>query len=283
MDITSILLLILLGGIAGVAGGLLGIGGGLIMTPSLFFYFRGVGIPDDVLTPLSIGTGLLCTWVISVSSAVHHHARGATNIRAAILCGLAAACAAAATSIWITTASWFTPALFQRVFAIFLMAVAVKMIVSRGTNKKTDGAESDDTESDDSRGTVVPLFPTLVGGTLAGTIASAVGIGGGMVLVPLYERFMKMKMHVAVGTSSATIVIITLAAVITFMARGPALSISASSIGYVDFKLAAILAIPAAMTTGLGVSLAHRMNRARLRQVFGALALLVSIRLFLGI
>ena len=276
MDISSVFLLILLGGLAGVAGGLLGIGGGLILTPSLFFFFREAGVPEDVLTPLAIGTGLLCTWVISLSSAIHHHSRGATNLRTAIICGLTAASAAAATSIWVTTAPWFTPDLFQRVFAFFLMAVAIRMMLPGAADNNKKAREADD-ES------VIRPLPIIFGGAIAGFVASTVGIGGGMVLVPLYERLLKMKIRLAVGTSSATIVIITLAAVVTFVVRGSGLSITASSIGFVDFKLAAILAIPAAITTRLGVSIAHRINRQRLRQIFGVLALLISIRLFLGI
>jgi uncharacterized membrane protein YfcA len=196
-------------------------------------------------------------------------------IKTAIVCGIAAAVAAWATSAWITTASWFTADLFQRVFAAFLLLVAVRMIFLQSTGLEM--ASQPENNDDTARPAAL-----IAGGGLAGLVASMVGVGGGIVLVPLYERFMRINIRSAVGTSSATIVLVTLFATLSLAAHGPDVAVTTTAIGYVDLKYAAIMALPAALTTRFGVSLAHRIDRSRLRQAFGILALLVSVRLFLG-
>ncbi len=276
MELSEVFLFLAVGSLAGLAGGLLGIGGGLIFTPTLFFYFKSTGIPDEYVVPLSIGTGLMCTWVVALSSAIGHYQRDAVHIGTALTCGVAAAFGVWATSVWITTSAWFTAGIFQHVFAVFLVIVAARMIVPARSGKSTRARSEE---------SLVVRHPAAVvaGGGIAGFVASLVGVGGGIVLVPLYTRFFNMNIRLAVGSSSATIVIITLTAILAFAVQGSGLAISSTALGYVDLKYAAILAVPAAITARFGVALAHRLDRTRLRRIFGILALLVAGRLFLGI
>jgi len=284
MDLIDVWMLAAAGGAAGFVGGLLGVGGGLIFTPVLFFYFQSIGIPDEHVTPLAIGTGLLCTLVVALASAIGHRQKKAIEVRLALLSGLASVLAIFFTLKLITTSSWYTPRIYRVVFSAFLFMVASRMIWQSFSSEDTDSDPSGDRSAGSfaAEHSALRKFTSCVlGGSLAGMIASAVGVGGGIVLVPLYDRYLALPIRRAIGTSSATIVLITAAAVIAYMMDGSGLSITESSIGYVEFRRAIILSVPAALFAGVGVHFAHKTNQKRLRFIFAVLALLVALRLSL--
>lgn len=67
----ELLLLLLVGLVAGVLAGLLGIGGGIIFTPVLFLLFEGAGVEDPVLW--TIASGLFCTFIAASGSIVRQY------------------------------------------------------------------------------------------------------------------------------------------------------------------------------------------------------------------
>jgi len=286
MEMIDVFMLALAGGAAGFVGGLLGVGGGLIFTPVLFFYFQSIGIPDELVTPLAIGTGLLCTLVVAISSAIGHWKKEAIDLRIALFCGLASVTAIVATMKLITTSSWYTPDLYRVVFSVFLVIVAIRMIWRSFTPTNADvGLDGgrDSSHFANQPGGFRKFTSCVLGGSLAGMIASAVGVGGGIILVPMYDRYLGLPIRRAMGTSSATIVFITLAAVVGYMMTGIDPAITKSSVGYVEFSRAFILSVPAALSARAGVHFAHKVNQRLLRIVFALLALLVALRLLLDV
>lgn len=93
MSPTLLALLVAAGALGGFIAGLVGVGGGIIFTPVLLFTFRGLGIEDPILTPLTLGSGLLCTFAASASGAVAQARKGAIDWRTALTAGGVAAVA----------------------------------------------------------------------------------------------------------------------------------------------------------------------------------------------
>ena len=106
---------------------------------------------------------------------------------------------------------------------------------------------------------------------LAGGLSSGLlGIGGGIVLVPLLTRFLRLDQKRAQATSLAILVFTALAAALAYRAAGA-----------VDLRLAALLALGAVFGVRLGALWAHRLPSATLRRAFGLFAFLVGLRLLL--
>jgi len=63
-----IILLIILGVLAGLMAGFFGVGGGLLFSPILFFLFTSL----EVASPVSwtVGTALFCTFIAASSSTI---------------------------------------------------------------------------------------------------------------------------------------------------------------------------------------------------------------------
>lgn len=264
-----LLILLLVGAIGGFIAGLIGIGGGVIFGPALFFVFQSAGIQDPVLTPLTVGTSLLCTLAASASGAVAQHRARAIDVQTALVAGGLATFAVVAVGRFVTTQPWYDSQAFQALLGVVLLVVVVRMLTKRGADNNslsTDGAR---------RG---PVRLASIGAT-AGSLSALAGIGGGVVLVPLYNGIVKLPLKVASGTSTASIVLITGAGVLTYIALGLDAPVPDGTFGYVSWKASAALALPAIVTARLGVLTAHRVDVRIIRYVFAALAAFVAVRL----
>lgn len=257
---------------AGFLAGLVGIGGGVIFTPVLFGIYGVLDVPSGVRTPLTVGTGLFCTGLAAGASAVYHARRGAVDLRMALGVGLASAVAVGLVSRFGVTRSWYDASLFQLLFATVLLVVVVRMV---------RGETSVPLSVSDAEG---PGWGVWMGtGTAAGTVAAAVGVGGGVVLIPAYHRWLRLPMHRAVGTSSATILLISALSTIAYFLLGLGVAGRPGfALGYVDVGTGFVLAGPAVVGAQGGVALAHRFETQWLRWSFALLAVIVAGRLVWG-
>ncbi|GMQ81710.1 MAG: sulfite exporter TauE/SafE family protein [Rhodothermia bacterium] len=306
--LTEIILLVFAGIAAGFVGGLVGVGGGLIFAPVLLFYFQGIGVPQEVIAPLTIGSSLFCTLVVSLSSAHSQYQKMAVDSKMALNVGSASAIAIVLMTFFITTTSWYNATVFKIVFASLLIFVALQMFLSTAARRDTqpslasnapDDSSAPDTSSapdgtfepvgfnamDDSTHEPKPVgaFGLLATGVAVGVVATAAGLGGGIVMVPVYHRVFKMPMIRSAGTSSATIVLVSVVGVISYAYSGWGLNLAPLSVGYVDVGRALLLSVPAAFTARIGVRMAHRFDAAVLRKSFAVVAFVVAFRLLMSV
>jgi hypothetical protein len=266
---------------AGVVAGLVGVGGGVIFTPVLFAVYGALDVPAAVRTPLTVGTGLFGTGLAAGASALHHLRRNAVVPRMAVGVGLASAAAVGLVSSFVVTRPWYDASLFQLLFATVLLVVVARMV--RGTpDASGPGGAADSTGG--RAGESAGGWGSWIGtGTAAGAVAAAVGVGGGVVLVPAYSRWLRLPFHRAVGTSSATILVISACSVVAYGGLGAGLDGRPPfALGYVDVGTGLLLAGPAVVGAQAGTALAHRISTTWLRWSFAALAVVVAGRLVIG-
>lgn len=272
MDPIHLLILVAAGLAAGFVAGLIGVGGGIIFAPVLFFYYQAIGVSSTAIAPLTIGSSLFCTLIAALISAWAQYDRKAVLTRVAVSVGTFSAIAVFLMTRFVTTQPWYDGTAFQIVFSFILLVLVTRMVV-RPRNDAIEGGHEHRRFS----------WPVLVGtGTAAGAVASAAGVGGGVVLVPAYTHFFGLPIHVATGTSSATIVLISLVGVLNYAWLGQDAAVPELALGYVDVIRALTLALPAMITAHLGVWTAHKINRRALRLSFATLAGIVAVRLLWG-
>lgn len=270
MDPLQLLILVAAGLAAGFVAGLIGVGGGVIFAPILFFYYQAVGVPETVIAPLTIGSSLFCTLVAAVVSAWTQYSRKSVHTRVALQVGAFSALAILLMTRFVTTQPWYDGTDFQIVFSAVLLIVVVRMVI-RPSEREVDDAR------DGGRRFGWPLLAGT--GGAAGVVAAAAGVGGGVVLVPVYSHLLRLPIHRAAGTSSATIVLIAAVGVVTYAWIGWNEPLPHTAVGYVDAVRSLLLSIPAIFTAHLGVSAAHRINRRALRLSFAGIAVVVAVRL----
>lgn len=110
----------------------------------------------------------------------------------------------------------------------------------------------------------------ITAGIATGIISGLVGIGGGVLLVPILLYVFRADMHTAAGTSLAIIIPTALAGAVSHFARGS-----------VDLRLAALLTIGAIAGAFLGTWLGHALPAVTLKRIFSVILLIVSFTILL--
>jgi uncharacterized membrane protein YfcA len=211
---TDLLLLLLGGAAAGAFGALLGLGGGVLIVPLLTIGF-------NVPLAAAVGTSLISVVATSAgAAALNVRARRAdVRLGIALAPGTVLGAAVGGAIAWI-----FPEYLLTGAFAALMVYIGVVLLRSAGRpSGASDGAPIDPSAPD---GPGAPAYrahrlPLAMGGSLGvGILSSLLGVGGGIVQVPLMRLVMGAPMAVAAATSNYLIGITAAAAAYAYLLRG---------------------------------------------------------------
>jgi uncharacterized membrane protein YfcA len=111
----------------------------------------------------------------------------------------------------------------------------------------------------------------IVLGLVAGTLGGLVGIGGGIIIVPVLVYLFGLTQHQAQGTTLALMVPpIGLLAALEYY-KG----------GYVDLRAAGLICIGFFVGGFIGGKLSVEFSEEVLRKLFGAMLLLIALRMII--
>jgi hypothetical protein len=269
MTLIHFLLFVAMGCGIGFLAGLFGVGGGFIMVPILILSFEHSGVPPSVLTHIAIGTSLFVVVFASIMSAYQHRKQGNIDWRSVFVIGFSSALTAFATT---RLAAALSGKHLQVAFAIIVMTAAVRMLTEGVTQAQKKLELS-------SR----PSNVGLVGvGLTTGIVSGLAGIGGGVFSIPLMYYFLKMPLKLAIGTSSATIVITALFSVSGYILNGMGRAgLPEWSLGFVDLQRGIALAIGTLLLARVGAYVSFKTHPYRLRKLFALFVILISIYILL--
>lgn len=117
----------------------------------------------------------------------------------------------------------------------------------------------------------ISWLPVALIGGLAGIMSGLLGVGGGVVIVPLLVLFVGFSQHQAHATSLAAVIPIASVGALTYAWEGE-----------IHFGYAALFAVGSLVGAPLGARLMSRMSESRLRTVFGFVSITVGIFLVVG-
>jgi uncharacterized protein len=108
----------------------------------------------------------------------------------------------------------------------------------------------------------------LASGVLGGFFGGLLGLGGGIIMIPLMTWLAKITQHQAHGTSLVAIVFTAIVGAATYY-----------MLGGVDWKIALIIAISATITARFGAHYAHSLPEKKLKMAFGFFLIFASTML----
>lgn len=259
--LTTLLLYLVLGAVAGVVAGLFGIGGGLLIVPVLIFSFTLQGMSPDVLTHAAVATSLATIVITSISSMRAHQQKGAIRweLFKPLACGIAIGAV-----VGVKVAGQMSGPGLQIAFGIFVLLVAVQMAF---------GLKPDAGERAASNGGLAAA------GSVIGGLSSIFGIGGGTLTVP-YLSWRRISMQQAVATSAACGLPIALVGALTNVVEGWGhTSLAQWSLGYVYLPAFAGIVLTSSLFAKTGARLAHSLPGPLLKKIFAVFLLVVGVRL----
>jgi uncharacterized membrane protein YfcA len=272
-----IVLLLIGGGVAaGLFGSLLGLGGGILIVPLLTL---GFGLP--LIT--AVGVSLVCVIVTSGAAAGVYLERRVANLRLGMTLELFTAIGALTGGL----VAFLVPERFlDLLFAALLAYVGLTIgrrrdpapepeIVTSGVASGRAGDAADALASLEARLSapgyrVQRLGFGVIGSVFAGVVSALLGIGGGLVKVPVMHVVMGVPLRVATATSNLMIGITASAGAIVYLLRGG-----------IDPYVAAPTAIGVFLGATLGSRTAHRIDLRVLRGLFVVILLYTALQMLL--
>ena len=120
--------------------------------------------------------------------------------------------------------------------------------------------------------TLSAIIILVIIGLLAGILSGLVGIGGGIIMVPLFIFFLGLNQHNAQGLSLAVMLPpVTFLAVYNYHTAGDG--------GNIDWKVAILVSTLFIIGGFLGSKLALQIDQRMLKKIFGVFMLIVAIKL----
>lgn len=266
MDPILLLLAALVIGLAaGLLSGMFGIGGGIIMVPALM----AVGILGQF--NVATAASLFAIIFLSPTGSYVHLKANHLNVKYGLVLGISGVLGGV---IGAYVSNPLSQDWLEGGFALFALAMGIQMTVKNGRKTppppdKKETCTHDDDRKESSECDVRRPYPYLVLlGIGAGILAGFMGVGGGLIIVPVL-LMLGVGIHVAVGTSLMAIIFTASAGVATKAAIIPAL-----------LPVLVVVAIPLAVggciAAYAGAQIAERTRSRELSRYFSVLLFVIS-------
>lgn len=264
--------LFLIGGLAGVLGALLGLGGGVFLVP---FFVLVLHMPMHMAVGISLTTVIATSSVVSAGTA----GRRLMNMRLGMTLEVATTAGALAGGLVATTLSART---LQGLFGIVAAATAIVMLtrlerrnvrpISVGASTGRLGGRFYEAESGGVVVYSVRRLPLgLAASFIAGSVSSLLGVGGGIIKVPVLNAWCGVPLRAAAATSAFMIGVTATVGAFIYFWHGQVVPTIAA---------AAVLGVLAGSRAGFAVGARARAKWLKLLMavVLGIVSVLMFVR-----
>ncbi len=258
MTTTAILATVGLGVIAGLLGGLAGVGGSMVMLPGLHMIF---GDEPASVHHLYMASAMTVNVAVAFPAAIkHHRAKAVRTDLLPVLIGTTLAGIVAG----VLVSNQVNGNVLRYLLAAFIFsycAMNLRRIIS-GHQEHVAGAS--------------PSTRHLaISGAVTGFVGGLLGLGGGVLLVPMLQILCRLPLRQSIATSSAVICITAVA--------GAGLKLGTlhehSQSWAWALLLAALMAPTAIVASLVGAGLTHSLPVKTVRAVITVLLMVVAVRL----
>ena len=247
----------ILGLLTGMTASMLGIGGGVLLVPLLHILF-GLEMHE------AVGTSLFIVFFLSSLAAFSYLREKLTLWKL----GLAFGCGGVPGAYVGSVVSYMVPSTLLRIaFSILVLYLSIRMWRKKSPSK---GGKMISKKSL-NLGEPKTMLLLLLLGFMAGFLSGLLGIGGGVVVVPIMNLLLGIPIHNSIATSVLTVVITTLAGSSTHIVMGG-----------VRYDVGLWLAPSAMLGSYLGTKISVKLKGILLSRIFSILLVFIAVRMFLS-
>ena len=210
--------------VAGTFGAMLGLGGGVIVIPVLTIFFK-------VPMKEAIAASIVTVVATSTSAAVAYVEKHYVNIRLGMLLEMGTTIGAV---IGGYTVAYMSPTSLRWLFTVLLMYTAYNMAHKAKTERPSvsngvyielpDNATEDEFKEHVNNGCTPYKIKNIAAGLSAslgaGMVSGLLGIGGGIIKVPVMRLAMGVPMRVAIATSNFMIGVTAATSALIYYSKG---------------------------------------------------------------
>ena len=245
----------------GFVAGLFGIGGGLITVPFLYYIFGQLGIDQQYIMHLAVGTSFAIIIPTSTVSVLTHHKFNAVDFNIVKNYGIFVITGVVIGTIFAATLKTKSLVLFFSIVILFL-GIYLLLIKEREQNIVSE----------------MKLYLKVILGVIVGFISAIMGIGGAVMNVPIFKYF-GYSINKAIGSAAAIGFLIALFGAIGFLISGSYLKTNLPlSIGFLNIPAFLIFIPITTFMARLGARTVHKIDKKKISKIFGLFLLLVAAK-----
>ena len=247
----------------GFVAGLFGIGGGLITVPFLYYIFGQLGIDQQYIMHLAVGTSFAIIIPTSIVSVLTHHKFNAVDFSVVKNYGIFVVIGVIIGTIFAATLKTKSLVLFFSVVILFL-GIYLLLIKEREQNIISE----------------MKLYLKIILGFIVGFISALMGIGGAVMNVPIL-KFFGYSINKAIGSAAAIGFLISLFGAAGFLISGSYLKTNLPlSIGFLNIPAFLIFIPITTFMARLGAKTVHTIDKNKISKFFGIFLLIVAVKFF---
>lgn len=264
MDYIIYLILLLIGGcFSGLMAGLLGVGGGIILTPIQYYLLLAMDVPNEIALPMSFATSLAVIFVTMINSTRKQEKNQMVvkeHLKPLMIMGFAGAIIGAFISTHVNVG------ILKILFGIMCIIAVINMILIKYPDDDDNISHS--------------LTAHLLLGLVAGLLCGLLGVGGGVIMIPVLTIILHYPTHKAIGTSSASIIATSLGGLITYIILGWNIKgLPPLSLGYVNMIQFIFLTITSTIVAGYAADWSKSIDARKLKALHIILVAYIGLKM----
>ena len=243
----------------GFVAGLFGIGGGLITVPFLYYIFGSLGIDQQYIMHLAVGTSFAIIIPTSIVSVLTHHKFNAVDFNVVKSYGIFVVAGVVLGTIFAATFKTKSLVLFFSI-VIFLLGIYLLLIKEKEQNVISE----------------MKIYLKIILGSIVGFISAITGIGGAVMNVPIL-KFFGYSINKAIGSAAAIGFLIALFGATGFFISGSYLKTNLPfSIGFLNVPAFLIFIPITTFMARIGAKTVHKIDKNKVSKYFGILLIVVA-------
>jgi uncharacterized membrane protein YfcA len=247
----------------GFVAGLFGIGGGLITVPFLYYIFGSLGIDQQYIMHLAVGTSFAIIIPTSIVSVLTHNKFNAVDFNVVKSYGIFVVVGVVIGAIFAATLKTKSLVLF---FSIVILFLGIYLLLIKEKEQNTISE--------------MKLYLKIMLGSIVGFISAIMGIGGAVMNVPIL-KFFGYTINKAIGSAAAIGFLIALFGAAGFLISGSYLKTNLPlSIGFLNVPAFLIFIPITTFMARLGARTVHKIDKKKISKFFGIFLLLVATKFF---
>lgn len=256
-------LLCVLGGLGGLLSGLLGVGGGVIFIPILDYYLNKLGVPVEEQVKFILASSLFAIIFSGLVISWKQFRLGNFYWKPVLYTALPGVISSVCMTRFIESGTWYQKDAFNLVFMAMLLPLMIRMFLRRNAEEGIDDK-------------LLPEpYKFGITGFFTGMVTSLSGLGGGIVMVPVFSDLLGVPMRKATSISTGVIPFFALPIGLYYAWADAPIQLSTYQQGYIVLPLVLPLIIGVLAIAPLGVRLAHRLKPVWIKTIFVAVMLVV--------
>tara|TARA_B100000767_G_scaffold209171_1_gene196095 strand:+ start:291 stop:1076 length:786 start_codon:yes stop_codon:yes gene_type:complete len=247
----------------GFVAGLFGIGGGLITVPFLYYIFGSLGIDQQYIMHLAVGTSFAIIIPTSTVSVFIHHKFKAVDFDIVKSYGAYVVLGVIIGTIFAVSLKTKSLVLF---FSIIIFLLGIYLLLLKEKEKDVI--------------IKIKLHLKIILGFIVGFISAPMGIGGAVMNVPIL-KFFGYSINKAIGSAAAIGFLIALFGSIGFLISGSYLKTSLPlSIGFLNIPAFLIFIPITTFMARIGAKTVHKIDKNKISKLFGIFLLIIATKFF---